>query len=272
MAAPGGYSQSSSSSTTSSTTSSLGCVTEGPPHPILDTHAHLGPWFSTYIHEGEAEGLVRSMDRLGIQATALIAFDAIGPDMRGGNDRVAEAMRRYPGRFLGYATVDPNEPEGMTRELERCFDLLGFHAVKFHCDTHGRPADDDNYRPALEYADAHGLCILIHGRITEPMLKRYPKARFLSAHVGGWDGRFPNYAVELSRDYPNLYLDLAASTVFYGAMEKLVEEAGADRIVHGSDTPLMDPGYQLGRVLAARISPADREKILYRNAARLFRV
>lgn len=246
-------------------------ATDLPPHPILDTHAHLGPWFSTYIHAGEADGLLRSMDRLGIRATALIAFDAIGPDMRGGNDRVAAAMRRYPGRFLGYATVDPNEPGAMHAELERCFRELGFHAIKFHCDTHGVPADADAYRPALEYAEAHRLCILIHGRITEPMLKRYPNARFLSAHVGGWDGRFPNYAVELSRDYPNLYLDLAASTVYNGALEKLVEEAGADRIVHGSDTPLMDPGYQLGRVLAARLSAEDREKILYRNAARLFR-
>src|SRR5262249_44965500 len=70
-----------------------------PPHPILDMHAHLGSWFSTYVHAGEADGLIRSMDRLGIRATALIAFDAIGPDMRGGNDRVAAAMRRYPGRF-----------------------------------------------------------------------------------------------------------------------------------------------------------------------------
>jgi predicted TIM-barrel fold metal-dependent hydrolase len=246
-------------------------ATDLPPHPILDMHAHLGTWFSTYVHAGEAEGLVRSMDRLGIRAMALIAFDAIGPDMRGGNDRVAAAMRRYPGRFLGYATVDPNEPEAIPGELERCFQHLGFHAIKFHCDTHSYPADSDRYRPALEYAEAHRLCILIHGRVTEPMLKTYPKARFLSAHVGGWDGRCPNYAVELSKDYPNLYLDLAASTVYNGTIERLVEEAGADRIVHGSDAPLMDPGYQLGRVLAARLSAEDREKILYRNAARLLR-
>jgi len=245
-------------------------VTDLPAHPILDVHAHLGPWFSTYIHAGEADGLIRSMDRLGIQATALIAFDSIGPDMRGGNDRVAAAMRQYPDRFLGYATVDPNEPQAMAGELERCFGQLGFHAIKFHCDTHGYPADGDHYRPALEYADAHGLAVLIHGTITALMLESYPRAQFLSAHVGGWDGRFPHYAVELAKKYPNIHMDLAASTVFNGALEKLVEEVGADRVVHGSDVPLMDPGYQLGRVLAASLTAADKEKILYRNAARLF--
>jgi predicted TIM-barrel fold metal-dependent hydrolase len=241
-----------------------------PPHPIIDAHAHLGQWFGTYIHAGEADGLVRNMDRLNIRATAIIAFDAIAQDMRGGNDRVAAAMRAYPGRFLGYATVDPNEPEAMVGELERCFEQLGFHAIKFHCDTHGYPADGENYRPALEFANAHGLAVLIHGRITEEMLKRYPHAQFLSAHVGGWDGRSPNHAVELAKIYPNIYCELCSSVCYNGVMEKLVEEVGADRIVYGSDTPLMDAGYQLGRVLGAKIDAEDKEKILYRNALRLF--
>lgn len=241
-----------------------------PTHPILDAHAHLGRWFSTYVHAGDAADMVRSMDRLGIRSTALVAFDSIGPDMCGGNDQVAAAMRDFPGRFLGYATMDPNEPAAMAAELKRCFDTHGFHAIKFHCDTHGYPADGDNYRPALEYADAHGLAILIHGTITEPMLRKYPGAQLLSAHVGGWDGRFPNYIAEMCKDYPNLHCDLAASTVYNEVLEKLVEKVGADRIVHGSDTPLMDPGYQIGRVLQARISNKEKYLILYRNAARLF--
>ena len=246
-------------------------VTDLPAHPILDTHVHLGPWFSTYANQPEADGLVRSMDRLGIAAMALVACDAIGPDMRGGNDRVAAAMRRFPGRFLGYATVDPNEPQAMTAELERCFDQLGFHAIKFHCELHDHPADGERYRPALEFADARGLCVLIHGIITERMLQSYPRAQFLSAHVGGWDGRSPHYAVELARRFPNIHLDLAATRVVHGALEKLVAEAGAGRIVHGSDAPVMDPAYQLGRVLAARLPAEDKRKILFENARRLFR-
>jgi predicted TIM-barrel fold metal-dependent hydrolase len=51
-----------------------------------------------------------------------------------------------------------------------------------------------------------------------------------------------------------------------------VERVGSDRIVHGSDTPLMDAGYQLGRVLGASISSADKERILYRNAIGLFQM
>jgi predicted TIM-barrel fold metal-dependent hydrolase len=247
-------------------------ATDLPDHPIIDAHAHLGTWFSSYVNAGEADGLVRSMDRLKIQATALIAFDSIAADMRGGNDRVFAAMQKYPGRFLGYATVDPNEPKAMSNELQRCFDKLGFHAVKFHCDTHGVRSDHEHYRPALEFANEHGLAVLIHGHITDKMLVSYPRAQFLCAHAGGWEARDPLYAAELAKRYPNIHMELCSSTVFNGAFEKLVEEVGPDRIVHGSDAPLMDPGYQLGRVLAARIPAAAKKKILYDNAARLFRL
>jgi predicted TIM-barrel fold metal-dependent hydrolase len=52
----------------------------------------------------------------------------------------------------------------------------------------------------------------------------------------------------------------------------LVQEAGAERIVFGSDVPLMDPGYQLGRVLGSLLSADEKRRILYENAARLFRI
>jgi predicted TIM-barrel fold metal-dependent hydrolase len=241
-----------------------------PPCPVIDAHAHLGRWFSTYIHAGDAASMVRSMDRLGIESTAIIAFDAIAADYKGGNDQVRAAMNDFPGRFLGYATVDPNDWRGMTAELERCFGQLGFHAIKFHCDTHGCPADSDRYQPALEYANAHRKAVLIHGRITEAMLRSYPNAQFLSAHVGAWDGAAPHYAIELCRDYPNLHCELCSSVVHTGALERLVELVGADRVVHGSDTPLMDAGYQLGRVTTARLGDDDKRLILRDNARRLF--
>lgn len=63
---------------------------------------------------------------------------------------------------------------------------------------------------------------------------------------------------------------LCCSRVGQSVMEKLVQQVSADRIVYGRNTPLIDAGYQLGRVVAARLSAADKEQILYRNALRLF--
>ena len=54
-----------------------------------------------------------------------------------------------------------------------------------------------------------------------------------------------------------------------GSIEELVQGAGEDRILFGSDAPLMDPRIQMGRVVTAEISEQAKEKILGMNAAKL---
>jgi uncharacterized protein len=62
--------------------------------------------------------------------------------------------------------------------------------------------------------------------------------------------------------HENVYLDLAYSNVFYEALERLVAILGPTKIVFGSDFPLHDPGYQLGRVLFSKLSGREKQMIL----------
>lgn len=248
----------------------VGPVQPPSPEGIMDAHGHIGRWPATYVPYGDAEGMLISMDRLGIERACVSAFLAVGPDYERGNDMVAEVVRRYPDRFMGYAVLNPNYPEDIEPELHRCFDELGMTAIKLHCELHDVPMDGEHYRKVFEFAEERGLTVLIHGAVVEDVLKRYPHVNLLSAHVGLWDGRSRNEVIELAKSYDNLYLDLAASLSYRGALKRMVEEVGADRIVHGSDFPLMDPGYQLGRVIYAEISEEDKWKILRDNARRLF--
>jgi predicted TIM-barrel fold metal-dependent hydrolase len=240
------------------------------PDGIIDAHGHIGQWPATYVPYGHAEDMLVSMDRLGIERACLSAFAAVGPDYVRGNDMVADALRRWPDRFTGYAALNPNYPEDTGRELRRCFDELGMRAIKLHCDLHDYPMDGENYREVFEFAEERELTILIHGAMVKDILRQYPHVNVLSAHVGLWDGRSQNDVIELAKSCDNVYLDLAASLSYRGALKRMVDEVGADRIVHGSDFPLMDPGFQLGRVIYADISEEDKRKILRDNAIRLF--
>ena len=55
-------------------------------------------------------------------------------------------------------------------------------------------------------------------------------------------------------------------------IEQLVNEAGADRVLFGSDTPLMDPRPQIGKIITADISDEAKRLILGGNARRLLRI
>ena len=239
---------------------------------IIDAHGHLGRWEATHIPGGDAAGLVRSMDACGVAAICVSAFAAIGPAPREGNDLTMAAADAHPGRIYGYVGVNPNFPDEVRPELERCLAHPRMRAIKLHAGIHAYPVDGDAYLPAFEIAHERGLCVLIHGggaRELRGLARRYPRANLLWAHVGGWDGRTPSDMVEACRECPNLYADLASSVAYFGALEALVERCGAHKVVFGSDTPLLDVRFALGRVLFSALDEPAQARVLGGNAGRL---
>src|SRR5664280_3876318 len=77
---------------------------------IIDAHGHLGAWMQFYIPHNDAAGIVEVMDRCGVNAIAISGMLSIGPDYKAGNQAVAEAADAFPGRFIGYVTINPNYP------------------------------------------------------------------------------------------------------------------------------------------------------------------
>lgn len=241
---------------------------------VIDIHVHLGPAERLHISFNDAAGLVHAMDRAGIDRACIFAGAGIGPDYRLGNDLTARAAQEFPGRFIPFAVFNPNYPEDIPGEIERCFSTLGMRGIKLHTGFHQYPADGPNYQPVFEYANARGLLVISHGwggpGALERLARAYPNVSCVVAHAGGnWDGRIPTEAIQVARRLENVYLDLASSIVPYGGLERAVQLVGAEKLLYGSDMPWMDSAYQLGRVLFARISDREKELILGLNAQRL---
>lgn len=69
--------------------------------------------------------------------------------------------------------------------------------------------------------------------------------------------------------HPNVYLKTCSSFRTLGVIEELVGPAGADRVLFGSDMPLMDSRCQLGKIITADSSNAAKRPVLGANARRL---
>ena len=76
--------------------------------------------------------------------------------------------------------------------------------------------------------------------------------------------------IDAVRKYTNIYLETCSSLAWYGLIERLVQKAGADRVVFGTDMPFMSPDQQIGRILFAKISDDEKRNVLGRNAEQLF--
>lgn len=245
----------------------------------IDMHVHFGRWHHSVCGPGDADGIVSEMDRCGLAHAVLTSIFACYGDVGGGNAAVAAACRRHPERLSGYITIDPKHPGEMEDELRRHGADPAFRGLKFHCGTHAVPLGDDRYASALALADRRGWPVLIHHGMGDPapwarVCERHPNARLIAAHAGGmtlqegWEERF----LQMGRAHANLYLDLAASRMAPGVLERLVAAVGAARVLYGSDYPLFDFGYARGRIDHAPLSPAEQAKILHGNAARLLRI
>lgn len=103
------------------------------------------------------------------------------------------------------------------------------------------------------------------------LAQRFPHVRLICGHTGGdWE-----LGVRVVRPHKNILLEFAGSDPHSGAVDYAVKELGADRIVWGGHGPSRSYATELGKVLDADLSRADRLKIFggnFRNlAAAIFR-
>jgi uncharacterized protein len=237
---------------------------------VIDMHGHLGRC-GFAIPDLSPAGVVAQMDRIGIHQIMCSHMQCMGQETTRGNDEVLAAMRAFPGRLLGYASAWPSDRGAVRAEIERCL-AAGFTGLKVH-DSSGFAYTYEAYAPAFELADAGHRPVLLHlwggddqfAQVAE-LAERYPHASFLLAHAGC---RNVEGYVRITQEHANVYLDLAFSTSTPGLVALLVQEAGADKVVWGSDAYFFSQGHQIGKVLGADLSEEVKAQLLSGNAKRI---
>ncbi len=196
-----------------------------------------------------------------------------------GNDLTARFVAQHPERFIGFAYVSPLMPERMLPELARALDDLRFTAIKLYPPYTPWALNEPPWEPIYRFANARGLAVILHTgsepqalpKLVGEMAPRYPRANFVMGHAGNTPME-RDQAIAAAQANPNVYLETASTFRTPGVIEQLVNEAGADRILYGSDIPLMDPRPQLGKIITAAISDAAKRQIMGENARRLLRL
>jgi hypothetical protein len=242
--------------------------------PIVDLHAHYGPFRGIYMPNDQPQQMMATMDRCGVALAVSSGHTAL-VDMERGNAEMAELTAGQPRRWYAYTVYNPNYPDLARRELERFDERRTMVGLKLHPSYHERPLTDPAYRLAYEFAASRRLIVLTHTwggsaydspAHLEQVARAYPEATFLAGHSG--HGQF-DVCIEVAQRCTNVYLELTAAYRIGGLIERMVETAGAHKIVFGCDLPWFDPHYAIGCIVMAHISEGARCAILRENALRL---
>lgn len=240
---------------------------------VIDFHGHVGHWDRFRMYD-DAKQLLHAMDAVGIDVACL--FNIFHPDGTTGNSLTASFIAQHPDRFVGFAYVSPRLPERMVPELTRAIDELHFVAIKLYPPYAEWDLHEPIWHPIYEFANERGLTVLFHTgpephsapQLIAQIAPRYPNANFVAGHAGN----VPPYraqAIAVAQAHPNVYLETCSTYRAPGVIEQLVNEAGADRVLYGSDMPLMDPRAQIGKIITAEISDEAKRLVLGGNAMRL---
>jgi 5-carboxyvanillate decarboxylase len=88
------------------------------------------------------------------------------------NDRLIEAIARFPSRLAGLAAIAPQSPSRAALELARFAGGSGIKGVIVNSHTRGEYLDAPKYAPILEAAQALGLPLYLHPREPSPAMVR----------------------------------------------------------------------------------------------------
>ena len=243
---------------------------------VIDFHSHVGRQDEIGMKDDPAL-MLHAMDQAGIDVSCL--FQIFHPDGTTGNDLAARFIARHPDRFVAFAYVSPTMPDRMVPELTRAIDELNFVAIKLYPPFTPWEFNKPQWEPIYEFANERKLTIIFHTdhlyrsrpRFLADIAPRHPQANFVAGHSGNVPEARAE-AIAAARDHSNVYLETCSTFRTPGVIEQLVDEAGADRVLFGSDAPLMDPRPQLGKIITADISDEAKRLVLGGNAERLLKL
>lgn len=206
------------------------------------------------------------------------------------NEEVAEACARHSDILIPFASIDPARGRMGAREARRLIADHGIRGFKFHPTMQGFYPNDRTAYPLYEAIAESGLPALFHTgqtgvgagmrggngmrlKYSNPMhlddvAVDFPDMPIVLAHPS-----FPwqDEALAVATHKPNVWIDLSGwrPKYFPPILVRYADTLLRDRVLFGSDWPMIAPELWLEEFEALPIKAENRPGILKGNAARL---
>ena len=225
-----------------------------------------------------AESLVAEMDYAGVDMSLIhrTPYLVAGNDFIA--DCVNRFPDRLQGLAYVEEWLVQSEPDASIRKLDRAISELGLHGIQWlpvNLRMYGQsePWDGGGFRPFWDAVASMGIPVFfslgstalpnVEGyleglRTVRRWMERYPDVTVVMTHGLAWRSFMKEDRIELPEevfenaplDNPNLYLQLLFAVLcggqydypmpqMHGVLEQVVERMGADRLIWGTDIPMV---------------------------------
>jgi uncharacterized protein len=269
---------------------------------IFDAHVHLSERRDdALIRFARMNGLRYTMDELlgTMRRNKIVHGLLLSPPLRGSaplpNDKVISLCAGSGGMLAPVITVEPT-----AKEVKAAIELAEKNkkevkAFKIRLGYVKASAEDHVFNRLYDYAESENIPVLFHTGDTAfsngDLILSHPltldrlanKRELLTMVLCHFGNPWFDDVAELIYKHPNLYADIsglitpseAYADKFLEWLAKKISEAiyyvgGADKVIFGTDYPVTKHSEALALVRRLGIEEGDKEKILWRNAERVF--
>ncbi len=231
---------------------------------MIDASAYLGHFAFRQLRHNTAAGLVRLMDRFGIERAVVSSAAAITyRNAQAGNEEVAAGVEAHRSRLIPFAVLSPVYA-GWEDDLKTCHERFGMKGLRLYPRWHNFSLEDMRCRRLVNAAAERRMTVSIPVRVEDRrqqgwlvdipdvpfdeiagLIRECPKARFVIENVSGIAGSVlgcsgppDNYAVEISR----------LSAEFGNEIGQLLASLGEHRVLFGTGMPFHYPGPALAKL------------------------
>ena len=255
---------------------------------IIDAHTHfMGPLYPMTKEEREikwgAKEMLLHMDECGVNMAAVSSIEPFKwiswkKYPLGGNEEVAEALRKHPNRIIGLFV--PNVYGSMdivTRQVEEAVKKYNFKGLKIHPWAQDVSPNHPMLYPIYEKAAKLRVPVQFHSgtapyctplQVAE-VARTFPEVPVIMGHMGKQDLWLD--VIPAARLSENIYVDTSGQCI-RALIEKFAAEIGADRILFASDWPGLHMDVEIQRILDCDINEEEKRLILGENAAKIFNI
>ena len=234
---------------------------------IIDTHVHMTvakPGADQFTDDplASVEGILRNMDRNGIDKAVVFAFNSKTENQL----LLANLTRPYRDRLIPYAFMNPHDTDAADK-LRYYIDELGIKGVKMH------PRFDNFFihdiellRPIMQVCNERRLHIVMHCTSddcrmhpfhVEALAKEFPQATIQIAHMGEFFNS--TEAIEVAIRQPNVYLDTACTS--FNAVRKAIRKVPG-KLLMGCDYPFNQFEMELAKIRLAASQTENGMEVL----------
>mgnify|MGYP006295151911 CR=1 FL=1 len=256
---------------------------------IIDAHTHFtddGTWFGTRV-TSSSDKLIPNVINSPLYKAVILPFAPFTT-----NSSVARVCEAHPDKFIGFASVHPEQDESPSKKLEEDIKRYHLKGLKLHARLQGfdfhSPAITDIFRKAAELS----LPVIIDAWIKKEdnfyqdlldvicdIARKVPEVNIIIPHLGG---EVFTEMPGINEKHPNVFFDI--SHIFMRIDKKtltdevipILTKLDTYKIIYGSDFPEIN----LNRYLKltenileeAGFSEEIKENIFYTNITDLINI